>query len=143
MKPTQAEIEKALYKTAGKRNYDGETQLVKSIQAYLGQVIRIPCFRRNVGAAVYEDKDGRRRLVKFGTSGQVDLWAIGPHGIHIEIEAKLPGNKPTALQEEFLELMRKQGAIAIWCDSLEGLADALECEYGSRGFHWEPSWRLR
>src|SRR6516165_3819860 len=58
MKPTTAEIHRALYGSAGKGNWNGETQLVKSIQAYL-RLIGCPSFRRNVGALEVADAGGK------------------------------------------------------------------------------------
>jgi hypothetical protein len=146
MKATPAEIERALYRNPGKRNYDGETQLVKSIQAYL-RMIGCPSFRRNVGALEYADSGGKRRVVRFASPGQADVWFIAPGGVHGEIEAKLPGqgkrSEPTPMQQAWLEEMRKAGAIALAVTSLEELAARLEREFSERGLAWSASWRLR
>ena len=143
-KPKPGEIERALYRTRDARLYSGETQLVKSIQAYLRTVVGVACFRRNVGIAEYTSNEaGKRRVVRFGIAGQADLWFLHPTGLHGEIEAKQPGLKPTPQQLEWLQFMREHGAIAIWCSSLEELAGQLAAEYGRRGLHWEPSWRIR
>ena len=139
---TKAEIEKALYRTrAG--SYSGETQLVKSILAYLG-MIGCRGFRRNVGGAKF-GKDGT--YVRFGTAGQADIWFVGPGGIHGEIEAKQPGlgkrSSPSRAQQDWLDEMARTGAIVISATSLEQFAAKLEVEFNARGLRWEPRWRLK
>jgi hypothetical protein len=146
MKPTTAEIHRALYGSAGKGNWNGETQLVKSIQAYL-RLIGCPSFRRNVGALEVADAGGKRRMVRFASPGQADLWFIAPGGVHGEIEAKQPGlgkrSEPTPQQQEWLDAMRKAGAIALTVTSLEELAERLEIEFRVRGLVWREDWRIR
>lgn len=43
------------------------------------------------------------------------------NGRFVGIEAKAPGNEPTALQDIHIEEIRKAGGVAVWCDSLEML----------------------
>jgi hypothetical protein len=146
MKPTAAEIHRALYRSPGRRNWNGETQLVKSIQAYL-RMIGCPSFRRNVGALEVADSGGKRRMVRFGSPGQADLWFIAPGGVHGEIEAKQPGlgkrSSPTPIQQDWLDAMRKAGAIALTVTSLDELAERLEIEFRVRGLAWPKDWRIR
>jgi hypothetical protein len=145
-KATPVEIERALYRNPGKRNYDGETQLVRSILDYLSTVVGIPAFRRNVGAAEYADSGRKRRVVRFGEPGQADIWFLAPGGLHGEIEAKKrhlgERSRPAPLQQAWLEDMQKAGAIALTVTSLEELAQQLESEFTLRGLAWPASWRL-
>lgn len=78
-------------------------------------------WRRNVGAMKLDAK----RFVRFGVAGMADLEGIAKGGRHVEIEVKAPGKKPTLHQLAWLEQCRSQGAIALWCDSVDMLIEKL------------------
>lgn len=142
---TPAEIDRALYGKAGRR-LDLETQLLHSVLDYFG-VIGFLAFRRNVGAREWIDAKGERRLVRFGEAGQADVWAIGPGGLHIEVELKEPhaaGKKgePREDQSAWLADVRRAGGIALCVRSLEELAERLKDEFRRRGLAWRNSWSL-
>ena len=141
---TPAELNRALYGKAG-RKLDLEMQLLRSVMDYLG-MIGFLAFRRNVGAREWIDSAGKRRLVKFGEAGQADVWAIGPGGLHIEIELKKPHagkrSEPNDEQRAWLEDVRRAGAIGLCVTSLEELSQRLREEFEKRGLGWRRSWSL-
>lgn len=93
------------------------------------------CWRSNTGAL--EDATGRkvyfglcegasdlvgivRVLIDHRREGQV--WAESL-GRFFALEVKAPGKEPTPAQYEFLDLVRKMGGAAAWCDNADdGLA---------------------
>ncbi len=138
---TQAELQRALYAKVGKRYTDLETQLVYSVIDYLG-VLGFPVFRRNVGALKWLDRNGKSRLTRFNEPGQSDVWAIGPSGLHIEIEVKKQGEVPRANQAAWLSDVARAGGIALCVTSLDELAKALKREFEKRELRWLSSWDL-
>lgn len=59
--------------------------------------------------------------VSIGVPGESDIWGHrSPDGRALYIEVKLPGEKPRQNQLDFIEAMKKTGAIAGWCTSIEG-----------------------
>jgi len=51
--------------------------------------------------------------------GWPDHLYINPHGYHVWIEFKKPGEKPSKLQDHRLKQLREQGAEADWTDNYE------------------------
>jgi hypothetical protein len=139
LKPTSIDIQRAIYRTTSRANL--ETQLVQSVLDYLG-VLGFKAYRRNVGASERLNAEGRRRLVKYGEPGQADVWAIGPDGLHIEVEVKVPGKTPRANQEAWLEDCEKAGAIALCVSSLSELSEKLRDEFQKRRLIWKRNWTL-
>jgi len=91
-----------------------ESDILKAVSDYLGTQ-GFSMFRRNTGVMMTG-----KRFVRFSSPGQADLWGLDRRtGRHIEVEVKRPGQKPTAVQAAWLEAMRKAGAIAFWCDSVQ------------------------
>ena len=82
-------------------------------------------WRRNIGGRAWQDKSGKKRVMKFGVKGMADLEGIAPDGRHVEVEVKAPGETPSYEQNAWLEQARAKGAIALWCDSLEMLQEKL------------------
>ena len=113
-----------------KTNSDAnETELVKAIREYLGwrQAVTI---RVNSGMKVIksDESGGKDRVFKGAESGTSDIIAcVG--GRYVAIEAKMPGNKPTRAQQDFLDSVRNFGGIAIVAYNLDDV-DA--------GLDWEP-----
>jgi hypothetical protein len=69
-------------------------------------------FRRNVAAVAVAD-----RFFRCGTPGQSDLWGVTPAGIHIEVEVKRLGRRPTIDQIHWLIRVNGFGvAVAWWTD---------------------------
>ena len=66
-----------------------------------------------------------------GRRGLPDRIILLPGAVIIFLEVKRPGEKPTALQEEWLRRLRKLGFRATWADSLEAarhiIQEALIC----------------
>lgn len=114
-----------------------ETDLVKSLADYLtwhGFLI----IRVNSGAikSDYTDRRGRLRqrlhwFVRWftlgrdpQTAGVADLLAFRA-GLYLAVEAKLPGNQPTAAQREFLVAWTEHGGVGVVAHSVDELAAAL------------------
>lgn len=98
-----------------------ESKVQRSVIVRLGY-LGIHLERRNVGAMRRTNKDGNTRLIRFGKSGQSDLWGIDrPYGTtwarHWEIETKRLDEIPTPKQLEWLKKMHNRGCIAFWADS--------------------------
>jgi hypothetical protein len=98
------------------------TEVVNPIIEYItlrgGVAIRI-----NSGAIPVEGKKSRIfRGAPAGTSDIIGCW----HGRFLAIECKLPGNKPTALQVEFLERIRTAGGIGMVAYSVNDVINILE-----------------
>lgn len=73
------------------------------------------CWRINTGAL----RSGRR-LVRFGNVGQADVGAV-KDGRYLEVECKLPGNKPTPAQEAWGAALRRAGGWYVVACSLAEL----------------------
>ena len=56
--------------------------------------------------------------ISVGTKGDSDIRGHRPDGKAFYVEVKLPGEKPRKEQLNFLEAMRKSGAIAGWATSI-------------------------
>jgi len=82
-----------------------ESDLVKKIRDWLNDS---GCISFKMHGSIYSHK------------GFSDIFGVLPGGRAFFLEVKLPGKKPEKWQEVFLLLVRSQGAVAGWCDSLEG-----------------------
>jgi len=80
--------------------------------------------RANSGTQVIEGPQGRRvfRGMKKGTS---DILACWPGGLFIAVEAKMPGNKPTPEQEQFLAHIHDCGGLAVVAYSVDDVENAI------------------
>lgn len=56
--------------------------------------------------------------VKIGVPGESDVWGHRPDGRAFYVEVKLPGEKPRKNQLDFIEAMKRTGAIAGWATSI-------------------------
>lgn len=65
--------------------------------------------------------------VKIGVPGESDVWGHRPDGRAFYVEVKLPGEKPRQDQLDFIEAMKRTGAIAGWATSIP---EALEIVFG-------------
>jgi len=67
-------------------------------------------------------------FIKFtpkGEKGWPDRIAITPKGVHIWVELKRKGKKPTELQRHRMETLRKQNAYVFWCDNYQDTITAI------------------
>ncbi len=99
-----------------------ETHLVKQIIDYLnyrGHFVQ----RTNSGSLRFRDAAGRNNFVKLAHAGTSDITGCSRHGRFLAIECKIGKNKPTALQEAYLEEIRKRGGIAIVAYSLDDVTN--------------------
>ena len=85
-----------------------ESRLKAQVELFLSEKGYIP-LRLNVGLFYTKNGYPIRTGLPKGTS---DMLAISPSGQAVFIETKVHPRKPTAEQLNFIEVMRKQGAIA-------------------------------
>ena len=83
------------------------------------------CFAINHTVGDFYTKYGA--FVSVGTPGESDIWGHRPDGRAFYIEVKLPGERPRLNQLEFIKAMKKSGAIAGWCTSVD---EALSIVFG-------------
>lgn len=91
---------------------------------------RIMLFKTDAGAAGMRSglPEGARGYSGL-PAGFSDLMGVIPGpGRAIFVEVKAPGNKPTALQEDFLSRRRAEGAIAFWADSVDSALTQFEAQ---------------
>jgi hypothetical protein len=90
--------------------------------------------RRNVTTVKFKD-----RYVNFGQRGQADLYGKTPEGaglpggVHVEIEVKRPGERPTQAQVDWLVKMNGRGrdrSVAFWADNLPSLVRIVDAVLG-------------
>ena len=74
------------------------------------------CFAVNHTVGDFFTKYGT--LVSIGKPGESDIWGHRPDGRAFYLEVKMPGKKPRRDQLEFIEAMKKSGAIAGWCTTI-------------------------
>ena len=55
---------------------------------------------------------GRTRVIRLATAGTADITGCSKDGRFLAIECKIKPNKPTELQEHYLNEIRKRGGIA-------------------------------
>ena len=94
-----------------------EKVIQSQILQYLGYS-GIKAFRMNAGMARI-GQGRKQRMIKLAPAGFSDIFGVMKDGRALFIEVKAGKNKPTKLQELFLEEMREQGAIAFWANSVE------------------------
>ena len=105
-----------------------ETGLVKACLQYLA-ARGAYAFRVNSGAMTGEYK-GKRRFLRFTSAkGCSDILGVY-RGRFIAVEAKIPGNKPTPDQRDFLDQVAKKGGLALVIRDVADLAAAIEKEIG-------------
>jgi hypothetical protein len=87
--------------------------------------------RQNTGAARSGD-----RFVHFGAPGQCDYTGIvtavrggvKTPGLHIEVEFKVTGKKPSPEQLAYIDLIRSKGGIAFYADGIDDFIQNLKKE---------------
>lgn len=99
-----------------------ERDLVRAVIEYIqlrgGLALRI-----NSGLIVIGDG---QRVMRGAPAGTADVIACLPGGRFAAIECKVGKNRPTALQEDFLETVKQAGGLAIVAWSIEDLAVLFE-----------------
>jgi len=82
---------------------------------------KIVAYAKSRGCLAYKFSSPARR-------GVPDRIVVAPGGRILFLEVKREGQRPTALQEREIRLLREQGCFADWCASIEGakaIIDAL------------------
>lgn len=95
-----------------------EKDIVNAILQYL-QLKKIFAWRNNSGMIFGKDEKGRTYAHRMGPKGSPDIIGIMSDGRFLGIEVKVPGNKPTDEQSEFLEEIQKRGGIAFVAYSVD------------------------
>jgi hypothetical protein len=60
-----------------------------------------------------DNKNGSKRMIRLADPGTADITGCSKEGRFIAVECKIKPNKPTALQQAYLEEVTKRGGIAI------------------------------
>jgi hypothetical protein len=94
-----------------------EMLLVRQIVDYLNY--RGHFVQRTNSGTVQAETNGRKRFIKMAQAGTADITGCSKDGRFLAIEAKIKPNKPTALQEAYLNEIRKRGGIALVAYSLD------------------------
>ena len=125
--------------------------LEKQVQAdclkWLNKQENIWAWRRTIGRFKVKG-----RIIQVSMVGQSDIEGIvtvrltadtpfqlcpyDDFGLHLEVEVKRPGNKPTRQQSAYLLAVQAAGGIGIWADSAEMLESKLREEFKDRGWDW-------
>lgn len=85
---------------------ESEHAIQQAILSALGRRRDVRVWRANSGMAF-----GKARAVRFGVPGQADVSGILAGGCRLELEVKRPGEKPTAQQVLFGEMIRRFGGV--------------------------------
>jgi hypothetical protein len=97
-----------------------ETHLVKQIIDFLN--LRGHLVQRTNSGAIRTENMGRSRLIRLAQAGTADITGCTKDGKFIAVECKIKPNKPTVLQEQYLNEIRKRGGIALVAYALEDVA---------------------
>ena len=91
-----------------------ESDVLKAVMAYLKLHKDVAWTARiNTGAMLID-----HRFVKFGFNGCSDIIGQLKDGRFLAVEVKRPGNKPTKLQNAFLDMVNANGGLAFWADDV-------------------------
>ena len=88
-----------------------EQDIQTSIMNYISSIGGLPLKFNNIGI--------------YAKAGVSDIIAC-IKGRFVAIEVKKPGNKPSALQENFINAVNKIGGVAFWADNLQDVKDKLK-----------------
>lgn len=88
-----------------------EQDIQTSIMNYISSIGGLPLKFNNIGI--------------YAKAGVSDILAC-IRGRFVAIEVKKPGNKPSALQENFINAVNKIGGFAFWADNLQDVKDKLK-----------------
>ena len=99
-----------------RRRTTPEGMLARQVRDYL--TLRGILWLRN-NSGVLRDRNGRP--VRFGTPGAADYLICLPGGRFCALELKAPGNRPTALQQAWLDTVTAAGGLAWYATTLDEL----------------------
>ena len=121
-------------KRLAKPKPDLESKILADCLKYLNKVEGIWAWRRSVGAARVGG-----RWVSYGQPGMSDIEGIIflpglDIGVHLEVETKQRGNKPTPKQAAWLAAIGYHGGVALWCTSKTELDYKLRKVFRDRGW---------
>ena len=114
------DVEKAQRKAYQHIEKDIQNSIIDWINAHkCGYAMRI-----NSGAIPIHDDKGSR-MIMLATKGTADIFFVwrGRGGF---IEVKVPGKEPRPEQLNFLEFVKKKGAISFWVDNVDDAYKILE-----------------
>ena len=94
-----------------------EMFLVRQIVDYLN--LRGHFVQRTNSGTVQAETNGRKRFIKMASAGTSDITGCSRNGRFIAIECKIRPNKPTELQQAYLDEISKRGGIALVAFDLE------------------------
>ena len=88
-----------------------EQNIQTSIMNYISSIGGLPIKFNNMGI--------------YAKAGVSDILAC-IKGRFVAIEVKRPGNKPSAVQLQFIEAINSIGGLAFWADNLQDVKDKLK-----------------
>ena len=88
-----------------------EQNIQTSIMNYISSIGGLPIKFNNMGI--------------YAKAGVSDILAC-IKGRFVAIEVKRPGNKPTAVQLQFIKAVNSIGGLAFWADNLQDVKDKLK-----------------
>jgi len=109
-----------------------EADVIRAVDAAL-TAFGIFHWRNNTGAVKYEGTQGKR-FVRYGHPGSADILGVCPDGRFLAVECKRPkapgqpGGRLSALQNEFLTAVNKNGGVGIVVDGVDELEKQLDFE---------------
>lgn len=95
-----------------------ETDLVHQIIQYLnfsGHLVQ----RTQSGMVKVTNRYGKQHMMKFAQAGTADVTGCSKDGRFLAVECKIKPNKPTELQEQYLNEIAKRGGIAFVAYTLD------------------------
>lgn len=103
-----------------------ERDIQRTIIAWL-ELMRVPHFRNNSGAAMMPGRGGKPMPVRFGDPGWPDIIAVGPRGQFVGIECKRPlgprggsgGSEQTLEQRAVQAWIERTGGVYLLARSLD------------------------
>ena len=122
-----------------------EKEVQTDVLKWLNECGFIWAWRRNVGAMPMPQRGGSPRWVSFGQKGMSDVEGViiltlpgddYPLAVHLEVEVKRPGQKPTPHQMAWLAAHATAGSVAVWADSVPVLEEKLRQHFRRRGWPW-------
>ena len=93
------------------KNAIKEQDIQDKIMDYIKSIGGLPVKFNNIGI--------------YAKAGVSDILAC-IRGRFVAIEVKKPGNKPSALQDNFINAINSIGGFAFWADNLEDVKDKLK-----------------
>lgn len=111
---------------------------METVLDYLNNPRLVPfchAWRQNIGVSRYLNGRGGYDFVKYGKPGMADISGI-LRGFRLEVECKVPGEKPNEKQLTWLEGICLLGGIGFWCDSIDTLEERLIEVHAQRHWRW-------